>query len=100
MRGSVKKNEKPPFWSFLAKKGHFGQFLAKMAKTVKIIKKALGTFFSHLQALTVKFQKKVMNGFRENASLTNERTYGRTDVTPKVSNDFVERPKIDFEKGN
>ena len=31
---------------------HFGQFLAKMAKTLKIIKKALGTFFSRLQALT------------------------------------------------
>ena len=33
-----------------------GQFIAsfwpKMAKTVKIIKKALGTFFSRLQALT------------------------------------------------
>ena len=27
-------------------------FFTKMAKTVKIIKKALGTFFSHLQALT------------------------------------------------
>ena len=32
--------------------GHFNQFLGKMAKTVKIIKKALGTFFSRLQALT------------------------------------------------
>ena len=31
---------------------NFGQFLAKMAKTVKIIKKAFGTFFSRLQALT------------------------------------------------
>ena len=52
MRGSRKKCQKPPIWSFLAKKGHFGQFLAKMAKTVKIIKKALGTFFWRLQALT------------------------------------------------
>ena len=29
--------------------------------------------------LTAKFQKKVMNGFRETASLTNERTDERTD---------------------
>ena len=65
MRGSGKKCKKPPFLVILAKKGHFGQFLAKMAKTVKIFKKALGTFFSRLQALTnCKFQKKVMNGFR------------------------------------
>ena len=42
-----------PNWVILgAKMPHFGQFLAKMAKTVKIIKKALGTFFSPLQALT------------------------------------------------
>ena len=32
--------------------GQFWQILAKMAKTVKIIKKALGKFFSRLQALT------------------------------------------------
>ena len=52
MRGSGKKCKKPPYLVILAKKGHIGQFLAKMAKTVKIIKKALETFFSHLQALT------------------------------------------------
>ena len=33
------------FWAFWAKKANFGLFLAKMGKTVKIIKKALGTFF-------------------------------------------------------
>ena len=52
MRGSRKKCQKPSFWSFLVKKGHIGQFLAKMAKTVKIIKKVLGTYFSRLQGLT------------------------------------------------
>ena len=58
--------------------GHFDQFLAKMAKTVKIIKKALGTFFSNLQALTnCKVSEKVMNGFRDGR--TYERTYVRTD---------------------
>ena len=57
-----------------SKMANFDQFLAKMGKTVKIIKKALGTFFSRLQALTVKFQKKVMSGFREKASRKNGRT--------------------------
>ena len=56
-----------------------------MDKTVKIIKKTLGKFFSHLQALSVKIQKKVMNGFRDKALHTHGRTYGRTDATPKVS---------------
>ena len=65
MRSSRKKCQKPPFWSFLAKKGYFRQFLAKMAKTVKIIKKALGTILSRLQALTG--------------------TDARTDATSKVS---------------
>ena len=31
---------------------NFGQFLAKMGKTVIFLKKALGTFLSRLQALT------------------------------------------------
>ena len=77
--------------------GHFDQFLAKMAKTVKIIKKALGTFFSHLQALTnCKVSEKSNERFprkRVTNERTNVRTDERTDVTPKVSNDFVERPK-------
>ena len=44
MRGSGKKVENLHFWTFLAKKANFGQFLAKMAKTVKIIKKRLEHF--------------------------------------------------------
>ena len=76
MGGSRKKWQKPPFLSFLAKKGHFGQFLAKMAKTVKIIKKALGTFFSHLQALTnCKVSGKSNERFPRKSV-----TYGRTNV--------------------
>ena len=65
----------------LGQKGQFWKFLAKMTKTVKIFKKALGTFFSHLKALTVMFQKKVMRSFREKALHTD----GRADLTPKVS---------------
>ena len=79
MRGSRKKCQKPPFWSFLAKKGHFGQFLDKIAKTVKIIKKALGTFFSHLQALTnCKVSQKSNERFPRKR-VTYERMYVRTD---------------------
>ena len=86
MRGSEKNAKNLHFWSFLAKKGHFGQFLAKMAKTVKIFKKALGTFFLHLQAVTnCKVSEQVMNGFREKAPCTYVRTDKRTDATPKVS---------------
>ena len=69
----------------LGQKGHFGQFLAKMAKTVKIIKKALGTFFSRLQALTnCKVSEKSNERFPRK-SVTDIRTHGRTDATPKVS---------------
>ena len=46
------------FWKFWAKMANFGKFLAKMGKTGIFLKKALGTFFPHLQALTAKFQKK------------------------------------------
>ena len=65
------------FWSFWAKKAKFGRFLAKMAKTVKIIKKALGTFFSHLQAPT---NWKV-----------SEKSTVRTNTTPKVSKTSLSR---------
>ena len=59
--------------------GHFDQFLAKMAKTVKIIKKAFGTFFSHLQALTnCKVSEKSNERFPRK-SVAYERTYGRTN---------------------
>ena len=54
-------------------------FAEKIAKTVKIIKKALGKFFSRLQALSMcKVSEKVMNGFREKASHTDARTHTRT----------------------
>ena len=57
---------------------NFGQFLAK---TVKIIKKALGTFFSNLQALTnCKVSQKSNERFP-----TKRVADGRTDATPKVS---------------
>ena len=45
------------------KMANFGHFLAKMGKMGIFFKKALGTFLSRFQALTAKFQKKLMNGF-------------------------------------
>ena len=69
------------------------QFWAKIAKTVKIIKKALGTFFSRLQALTnCKVSEKSNERFPRK-SVAYVRTNARRDATPKFSNDFVERPK-------
>ena len=46
MGGSAKKNAKTSIFGHLGQKGPFWTVLAKMAKTVKIIKKALGTFTS------------------------------------------------------
>ena len=54
---------------------NFGQFLAKMGKTGIFFKKALGTFFSHLQALT-----NCNVSERSNEWFSSNRvTYGRTD---------------------
>ena len=98
MRGSRKKCENLHFWSFWAKKAKFGQFLARMAKTVKIIKKALGTFFLIFWTLTLyKISEKSGERFPRKSvphARTDGRTDARTDATPKVSNDqLVERPK-------
>ena len=61
---------------------NFGQFLAKMGKTGIFFKKALGTFFSHLQALTnCKVSEKSNERFSSNSVTyvrTRVRTHGRT----------------------
>ena len=66
--------KKPPFWAFWAKMATFGQFLAKIGKTGISFKKALGTFFSRLQALT---NCKVSEKSNERFS-SNRVTYVRT----------------------
>ena len=72
------------FLSFWAKKAHFGQFLAKMAKTVKIIKKALGTFFLTFWTLTsYKISEKSDSRFLRK-SVTHGRTHARTDVRTRL----------------
>ena len=66
MRGFRKRN---------AKKPNFGQFLAKMAKSGNFLIKALGTFFSLLQALiNCKVSEKINERFSSNRV-----TYGCTD---------------------
>ena len=75
MNGIVKKCEKMEKPPFLAKMANFGQFLAKMGKKGIFSKKRLEYFIhAYKPYLTAKFQKKVMNGFRETALRTNERT--------------------------
>ena len=66
------------FLSLWAKKAHFGQFLAKMAKTVKIIKKALGTFFPPFWVLTNCQVSEKSNERFSRKSGTDERTDVRT----------------------
>ena len=85
MNGLRKNGKNLHFWAFWAKMANFGQFLAKMGKT-GIFKKALGTFFSRLQALTnCKISEKSNERFSSNRVTyvrTDVRTYGRTDVNP------------------
>ena len=52
MNGLRKNAKNLHFWAFWAKMANFGPFLAKMGKTGIFFKKALGTLFSRLQALT------------------------------------------------
>ena len=60
----AKKCEKPPFLGILGQNGQFWTVLDKMGKTGFFFKKAVGTFFWRLQALTnCKDSEKVMNGF-------------------------------------
>ena len=66
------------FLSLWAKKAHFGQFLAKMAKTVKIIKKALGTFFLTFWTLTKCKVSEKSNERFPRKSVTYGHTYVRT----------------------
>ena len=62
------------FWAFWAKMANFGQFLAKMGKTGIFFKKALGTLFSRLQALTnCKVSEKSNEWFSRNC-VTGEQT--------------------------
>ena len=84
MNGLQKNAKNLHFWAFWAKMANFGQFLANMGKTGIFFKKALGTFFSHLQALTnCKVSEKINERFSSNHRMTyGLRTYGRTDVNP------------------
>ena len=64
----TKKCDKLPFLVNLGKKNQFWTVFDQNGQNGENYKKkALGTFFSCLQALTVKFQKKVMNGFGKKA---------------------------------
>ena len=84
MKGFQEKCEKPPFLGILGQNAPFWKFLAKMAKTVKIIKKALGTFFSRLKALTnCKVSEKSNEGIPRNR-VADKRTDERTRAKFKV----------------
>ena len=62
------------FWAFGATKANFRQFWAKMAKMVKIIKKAFEHFFRLSEfSLTEMYQEKVMKELRGRLGLTDKR---------------------------
>ena len=94
INGLRRKYEKPPFLGIL---GQNGQFWTVFGQNGNFFKKALGTFFSHLQALTnCKISEKSNERFSSNRvthARTDVCTYGWTNVNPQVSNEFVERPK-------
>ena len=82
MNGLQKNAKNLHFWAFWAKMANFGQFLAKMGKTGIFFKKALGTFFSRLQALTnFKVSEKSNERFLS-TSVTHSRTDAEMDVNP------------------
>ena len=83
---------KPPFVVILGQKGQFCKFLAKMAKTVKIIKKMFGKFFSRLHALTkCKVSEKSNEEFARK-SATYARKYRRD--SQGLNDQLVEIPKM------
>ena len=83
MKGLQKNAKNLHFWAFWGKMANFGQFLAKMGKTANFSKKRLEHFSrAYKPKLTAKFQKKVMNGFQETASLTDEQTNEWRNVIP------------------
>ena len=63
---------------------NFGQFLTKMVKT-GIFQKSVWNILSRLQALINCKVSEKSNEWFPRKSVTDGRTYGRTDTTPKVS---------------
>ena len=69
---------KPPFLGILGQNGQFWTVFGKNGQNGNFFKKALGKFFSRLQALTnCKVSEKRNERFSSN-SVTDARTYGRT----------------------
>ena len=63
--------QKTSIFGHLGQKGPFWTVFGQNGQTVKIIKKRFEHFSrTYKPKLTVKFQKKVMSGFRENALRT------------------------------
>ena len=86
--GKIKKKSKmAPFWPKMCQNDQFWTVFGQNGRNgVFFSKKRLEHFSrTYKPYLTAKFQKKVMNGFRENAWRRNGCTYDRTDVIPKVS---------------
>ena len=82
MKGFREKCEKPPFLGILGQNAQFWTVFGQNGRNGNFFKKALGTFFSHLQALTnCKVSEKSNERFSSN-SVTDGRTDAHTDVNP------------------
>ena len=84
MKGFEEKCEKLPFLGILGKNGQFWTVFGQNGQNGNFFKKALGTFFSHLQALTnCNVSEKSNERFSSNRmtyGLRDARTHGRTDA--------------------
>ena len=81
MHGLQKNMKNLHFWAFWATMANFGPFLTKRGKTGIFSKKRLEHFCrAYKPELTTKFQKKVMDGFRETSLRTDEQTKGRESL--------------------
>ena len=84
MKGFREKCEKPPFLGILGQNDQFWTVLGQNGRNRNFFKKALGTFFSHLQAQTnCKVSEKSNERFLRKSG-TNERTNERTRAKFKV----------------
>ena len=81
----LRKNAKNSILGILCQNGQFWTVFGQNGKTGTFFKKALGTFFSRLQALTMRKVSEKSNERFPRKSIPHVRTYERTDATHKVS---------------
>ena len=77
--------QKTTIFGHLGQKGPFWTVFGQNDQNGENYQKSTWNIFLAPTSPNCSFRKKVMSGFREKALRTEERTYGRTDATPKDS---------------